>query len=113
MRFCHLSNHERVECDDCDGCICVHQWDNYEMPKTPLFGTVPGGYNDSKNKFQRNFDKGMYAYEKAKAEGLQPAATTVEAVEAEHEKVRSQQRALEKVKQFADVEDIKTAPGVK
>jgi len=111
--FCHVSNHMYTQCDDCNGCICVHQWDDYEMPKTPLFGTVPGGHNDDNaNRFHRDFDKGMYAYEKARKEGLQPKATSVEAVEAEHNRVRSQQRAVEKLKNVTDVSELSVTKGV-
>lgn len=83
------------------------------MPDTPLIGTVPGGHNDSaRHQFHREFDRGMYAYEKARKEGLQPSATTVAAVEAEHKAVRSQQRALKKLAKHDDVTEVSTRPGV-
>lgn len=113
MRFCHLSNHPRVQCDDCGGCVCVHQWDDYEMPDTPLFGTVPGGHNDTEaHKFHRTFDKGMDAYQKARKEGLQPSAATLESVEKEHDRVRSHQRAVKKLRNVTDVSELSVAKGV-
>ena len=113
--FCHLSNHLWTRCTPCDEdhCGCVHQWDDYVMPNTPLFGTVPGGANDNESyRFHKDFDKGMNEYQKAKGEGLQPAATTVEAVKAEQDRVRSQERAVQKLKKTQDVSGIHVAPGV-
>lgn len=79
----------------------------------PLFGTVPGGYNDTNgSQFHRNFDKGMYAYEKARKEGLEPKATTVEAVREAEKQVASQQKAVKKLKKVGDVEGLKVASGV-
>ena len=88
-------------------------WDRHVVPRLYV-GTVPGGFNDSKAmQFHRNFDKGMYEYEKARKEGLQPKATTVDAVQQEHNRARSQKRALKKLSKVADVSELKTIPGVK
>lgn len=87
-------------------------WRNHERPNIYL-GTVPGGFNDSDgHSFHRNFDKGMYEYEKARKEGLQPKATTVEAVREAQDQVRVHKKALKKLNKVADVEGINVAPGV-
>ena len=96
------------ECEQCR----TTAWDQHVVPRIYV-GTVPGGYNDQGgNKFHRQFDKGMYEYEKARKEGLQPKATTVEAVREEHEMVKSQERAVKKLKRVGDVEQVKVRPGV-
>jgi len=95
----------------CDRCRDV-AWDRHERPRIYLH-TVPGGFNDTaENRFHRNFDKGMYEYEKARAEGLQPKATTVDAVREAQSEVKSQERALEKLKRVADVSEVSVAEGV-
>ena len=88
-------------------------------PQYLLIGTVPGAHNDSRGdaqyNFQKNFDKGIDAYKKAKGEGLQPKATTVEAVDAAHKEVKSQQRALKKLGLHKDPDakkELRLAPGV-
>ena len=91
-------------------------WANHDS-RVPYVGTVPGGFNDSKGDarydFQKGFDSGLAAYEKARTvDGIQPESTTVEGVEQAYEKVRSQQKAVKKLKKYADPADIKVAPGV-
>lgn len=111
--FCHISNHLYDPCGDCDGCVCVHAFDNTPEPTTPLFGTVPGGFNDTQaNRFHRDFDKGMYAYEKARKEGLQPKATTLDAVEEAQRSVKSSSRAVKKLSKIGDVSGLKVPAGV-
>lgn len=88
-------------------------WEDHSVPRIYV-GTVPGGYNDSgANRFHRSFDEGMYEYEKARKEGLQPKATTVDAVRAEQNRVKSHERALKKLSKVADVSELSAAPGVK
>ena len=78
---------------------------------------VPGGFNETgrsrQYKFQRGFDPGLEAYRKARGEGLRPKHTSVKAVHAAQEEVKSQQRAVDKLKNVADVSELKTLPGVK
>lgn len=117
MRICHISEHPRIECPcGCGGCECIHRYDNYEMPKTVLVGVVPGGANDTEAyRFHKDFDKGLYAYEKAKKDGLQPEGTSLEAVERTKRKVASQERGLKKLRAMGAIENIdsvKTLKGV-
>lgn len=114
MKMCHLSNHLYEECPDCGGCVCVHTWDEYQMPKMPVFATVPGGSRETGDyRFHREFDPGMYAYEKAVGDGLQPESTTLEGVREAKEQAMSHQRAKKKMKKMGmDPDGLMTAPGV-
>lgn len=77
-------------------------------------GTVPGGHNDTyggaKYAFQKNFDKGLEEYKKAKDEGLQPKATTIKAVREAQATVKKQQRAVRKL--GLEEGEVATAAGV-
>jgi hypothetical protein len=95
---------------ECGACRAAG-WERHEQPRWYV-GTVPGGFNDSKDRFHRTFDKGLDAYEKARKEGLEPSATTVDAVRREEQDVASQQRAVEKLRKVTDVEGVKVKPGV-
>jgi len=119
--FCHVGNHLYVtDPDGAEGChepSCVDFRNKDVPPLGVLLGTVPGGHNDThagaKYKFQSGFDKGLDAYRGARDEGLSPKSTTVEAVEASHREVKSQKRALEKMKKMGmDTSTVKTAKGV-
>ena len=115
MRFCHLSNHLREECPDgCGGCSCVHTWDEYHMPEMPVFATVPGGSKDTRDyRYRADFDKGLYAYEKAVGDGLEPESSTLEGVRKAKERAMSQERALKKLdKMGVDADSVRTMPGV-
>jgi hypothetical protein len=111
MRQCYISNHPYDYDEERDGCRCIARYDDYEMPKIPLFGTVPGGANDTPEyRFHMDFDKGMNKYSKARKDGLKPKATTAQAVEKAEREVASQERALKKLGGAG--EHLKTAPGV-
>jgi hypothetical protein len=113
MRICYIHNGPREQCDDCGGCTCVHAFDNMPPSKMPYFGTVPGGANDTKEyRFHRDFDKGMNEYKKARDEGLQPAQTTIDAVETAQNQVRSQTKAAKLLKNETDLDGLNFAAGV-
>ena len=111
MRQCYISNHPYDYDAERDGCACTARFDDYVMPDVPLFGTVPGGANDTRDyRFHMDFDKGMDKYAAARRNGLQPKSTTIAAVEQAEAQVASQERALKKLGGAA--EGVKTAPGV-
>lgn len=113
MRICHLHNGVREQCDDCGGCTCVHAYDNMPESKMPYFGTVPGGANDTPEyRYHRNFDPGMNAYAKARAEGLQPKRSDLAAVAEAQETVTSQTKAAKLLKNETDLDGLRFAPGV-
>ncbi len=98
VRICHIGNHPYAYSEELDGCECIARFQDYDMPKTPLFGVVPGGSKDTPDfRFHNDFDKGVNSYAKARGEGLAPKSTTVAGVEAAHREVRSQERALKKM----------------
>ena len=110
-RICHIGNHPYDYDPERDGCACTAQYDDYEMPAVPLFGTVPGGSRDTPDyRFHMDFDKGLDKYAAARRNGLQPAATTETAVEQAEAQVASQTRALKKLGGAGD--ELKTVPGV-
>ena len=113
-RICHISNHPYDYDAERDGCRCIAKFDDYEMPNTPMFGTVPGGSKDtSEYRFHMDFDKGLNKYKQARDNGLQPKGTTVKAVDAAEAEVASHQRALKKMRKMGDVgEELKIAKGV-
>lgn len=98
-------------------CPQCHSGRSFDIQPGPLVGTVPGGHNDSRGDarydFQKNFDKGLDEYRKARGEGLQPRASTVEAVRDAHLQVRAQKRALKKIKKYGDASTLKVAAGVR
>ena len=111
MRQCYISNHPYDYDEERDGCRCIARYDDYVMPEVPLFGTVPGGANDTPEyRFHMDFDKGMERYASARSNGLEPAATTVAAVERAEAQAASQQRALKKLGGAG--EELKVVPGV-
>ena len=111
MKQCYISNHPYDYDEERGGCRCIARYDDYQMPKTPVFGTVPGGANDTREyRFHMDFDKGMDRYAKARANGLAPAATTVDAVDAAERQAASQERALKKLGGAG--EELRTVPGV-
>lgn len=84
---------------NCDAC---HTGRSFAIQKAPMASTVPGGYNDANGdaryEFQKNFDKGLEEYKAARDEGLQPESTTVEAVAKAKATVKSQEKAIKKLK---------------
>jgi len=111
VRQCYISNHPYDYDEERGGCRCIARFDDYEMPDVPLFGTVPGGANDTKEyRFHMDFDKGLDKYAAARRNGLAPKATTVAAVEQAEAQVASQERALKKL--GGNSEGLKTVPGV-
>ena len=117
--FCYVGSHDYVTGKD-EGCqhnTCL-AFRGVEVPPLGLLpSTVPGAHNDSRGDaqydFHKKFDKGLDAYKKARGEGLAPKATTVEAVEASHREVKSQKRAIKKLKKWgADTSELATAKGV-
>ena len=75
----------------------------------PLFTTVPGGHNDTRAyRFHKDFDKGMDEYAKARKNGLEPNASTLEAVNKAKSEALSEERALKKLSKVADTEGMKT-----
>ncbi len=80
---------------------------------SPLVGIVPGGSKDTADvQYRRDFGPGLDAYKKARDEGLQPDHSDLKSVEAAHQRVKSQEDALRKIKKFSDVDGVVTTPGV-
>jgi hypothetical protein len=80
---------------------------------SPMIGVVPGGSKDTEPyRWHMDFDKGLNAYKKARNEGLQPKSSDLKGVAHAHRQVKSQEKALKKIKNFSDIDGIKTAPGV-
>ena len=64
-----------------------------------VMGVVPGTSKDTgPYRYHMDFDKGLDKYREARANGLQPKATTVKAVEESKAEVASHSRALKKMK---------------
>ncbi len=117
--YCHVGAHLYVSGKEegCHHASCLAFREVVIPPLGLLASTVPGAFNDSRGDVQydyhKKFDKGLDAYKKARGEGLQPKATTVDAVEASHREVKSHQRAIKKLKKWgADPSELKTAKGV-
>jgi len=82
MRICHISNHPYEYDSERDGCACTARYDDYEMPKVPLVGIVPGASKDTAEvRWRRNFGPGLDAYKGATDNGLQPDEPTLGGVE--------------------------------
>jgi hypothetical protein len=100
-------------CDDCRDRLHANRARVYHTP--PVVGVVPGGANDTKeHRFHMDFDKGMYAYEKARKEGLRPPTSDLRGVARAHAQVKSHEAALRDSKK-AGIEfhpDVKVAAGV-
>ena len=80
---------------------------------SPLIGIVPGGSKDTRDiQAHRDFDPGLVAYKQARDEGLQPDHSDLKSVEMAHKRVKSQEDALKKIKNYADIDGLKTTPGV-
>ncbi len=96
MRICHISNHEYDYDKEIDGCACTKNWADYEMPKTPLFGIVPGGSHPEagRKKFGIQFDKDMHAYREARRVGERPDQVSVKAVEDAQKKLEHTDRLI-------------------
>jgi len=117
--FCYVGNHPYLTGPE-DGChepTCLQFKELDVPPLGPMIGTVPGGHNDTNGsrqyKYQSQFDKGLDAYKEAKDEGIQPAATTVAAVEAAREQVASHKRGLKKLKKMGiGAGEVSVASGV-
>lgn len=89
-------------------------WDEHVVPRIYV-GTVPGGHNethDAQYRYQSQFDKRIDEYRKAKADGVQPVNSTLKGIKKGYERVKSQQRAITKLKKQGDVSNLKVAPGV-
>ena len=106
---------DTIHQSQCNPCR-AEAWKNHPTHNI-MIGTIPGGFKDTRGDarydFQKNFDKGLDAYKKARDEGLAPKATSVAAVEASHREVKSQQRALKKLKKMGvDGSELAVAKGV-
>jgi hypothetical protein len=78
-----------------------------------MVGIVPGGSKDTALvQFARNFDRGLDMYKAARDEGIQPDSSTVKGVHKAHARIKSQEAAIRKIKNFSDIDGLKTAPGV-
>ena len=112
-RLCYIHNGVRRPCDDCNGCECIHALDYMQPRKAPYFGVVPGGSKDTEAyRWHIDFDPGMDAYKKAREEGLQPDTSDLKGVAKAHKRVKSQEDALRKIRNFSDIDGMKTTPGV-
>jgi len=117
--FCYIHSGDYVH-GDSEGCqhVSCIKFRNTEMPpERVLVGSIPGGYNDTcgdaQYDFQKNFDKGLHAYKKARDDGLRPSGTSVEAVKAAQREAASQSRALKVLeKAGADTTELRRAEGV-
>lgn len=85
MRFCHIHNGQWEQCTVHEGlkhCFCVHRYDDYEMPNTPLFGVVPGGASPAaaEKAHSRKFDNDLTRAIGSMKAGLTPEQPTAESV---------------------------------
>jgi hypothetical protein len=95
-------------CTGCGSCKAIRKegW----VPQEVYVTTVSGGANDTPEyRFHKDFDKGMYAYEDARKEGLSPYSTTLAGVERAQKEVKSHTAALRDSKKVG----IEFGPGVK
>jgi len=100
-------------CAPCQEHLAQVRASKYNVP--PLTGVVPGGSKDTAEfRGHMDFDKGLYAYADARAEGLQPDSTTLKGVAKAHSRVKSQEAALRDASKFGFEfgPGIQTAPGV-
>ena len=117
--YCYVGNHKYVPgpVEGCHDPACAAFRDVDVPPLGLLASTVAGGFNDSRGDAQydyhKKFDKGLDAYAGARKEGLQPKATTVQAVEAAQREVKSQEAGMKVLRKAgADTSGLKTAAGV-
>lgn len=83
------------------------------VPQTVYLGIVPGGANDTPDiQWRRDFGPGLDAYKKARDEGIQPDHSTLESVDAAHRRIKSQEAGLKAIKNFSDIDGVRTTPGV-
>ncbi len=114
---CYIHNGPWEQCtvhEDVKHCFCVHRYDDYEMPKTPLFGVVPGGASkDSwRPKYEKDFSQGLDKYKAARKGGLRPEKPTKDGVFAAERDAESHERALESpVMEDADTSKLKVQGG--
>ncbi len=102
---------EGATCDSCQTTVAKARADVWQG--SPLVGIVPGGSKDTASvKYHRDFDPGLVAYKQARDEGLQPDHSDLKGVEMAHKRVKSQEAALKKIKNYADIDGLKTTPGV-
>ncbi len=95
----------------CEACN-IERKDGW-VPQTIYIGIVPGGSKDTLDvQAHRDFDPGLVAYKQARDEGLQPDHSDLKSVEMAHKRVKSQEDALKKIKNYADIDGLKTTPGV-
>ena len=99
----------------CDPCLTLLAHQKADVWRgSPLVGIVPGASKDTPHiQWSRDFDRGLDAYLKAKNEGIQPDRSDLKAVDAAHKRIKSQEAAIRKIKNFTDLDDsLKTTPGV-
>ncbi len=77
-----------------------------------LFGVVPGGAGDT-IAFERDTERGLNEYGRARSAGLRPVSTKKGGVERTEKLMESQARALKKLDGTTDISQLKTHPGVK
>ena len=114
VRIAEEAHHSSWECQS-DICRQYAEMPHREVKLA--FKPVPGGYDEANRsndyKFRQDFDPGIEAYKKARAEGLKPKGTTTKKVKEAYETVKSQERALKKAKKMGmETETLKTVPGV-
>lgn len=81
---------------------------------SPLIGIVPGGSKDAgAYASDRDFYGGLDSYRNARADGIQPDRSDLKAVDAAQKRIKSQEAAIRKIKNVADLPDgMITALGV-
>ncbi len=96
------------------GCeTCKKERKDGWVPQIIYVGIVPGGSKDTAEvKWRRDFGPGLDAYKQARDEGLQPDHSDLKSVEMAHKRVKSQEQAIRKIKNYADIDGLKTTPGV-
>ncbi len=98
-------------CDTCQGEYAAKR--AYLWQGSPLIGIVPGGSKDTADvRWRRDFGPGLDAYRKARKEGIQPDHSDLKGVDAAHKRIKSQEAGLKAIKNFSDIDDVKTTPGV-
>ena len=102
---------EGATCDSCQALLAEKRANVWQG--SPLIGVVPGGSKDTQQvQFERNFDVGLDDYRTARADGIQPDHSTKDSVDRAHERIKSQEAALRKIKKFSDIDGVMTTPGV-
>ena len=98
-------------CDTCQASVQQRKAEVWQG--SPLVGSLGASRDgDPQYQFERDWEPGLDAYRTAKADGIQPDQSNLMAVDRAHKVIASQEAALKKIKNFSDIDGVKTAAGV-